>query len=220
VEALCLVVGYIVGSIPVGLWYGRATRGIDIREYGSGNIGTANVLRTLGAKAALVVFFLDVVKGGVGPFVTLLVDGRPWSAPAAGICAVAGHCWSPFLRFSGGRGIATSLGALLVLDWRAGLTCLGVWLITVVATRIVSLGSMLACAAVPVALVLYEYVWGLDPVAGDRVANLLAGTAITAVALVRHAPNIKRLARGVEPKLGEKGHRREETEDGQGTAAD
>lgn len=209
-EIISLATGYLVGSIPVGLWYGRATKGIDIREWGSGNVGATNVARTLGVKAALVVFLLDVSKGAAGPLVATCIGAATWSAPLAGLFAVAGHCWSPLLKFSGGRGIATSLGVLLVLDWRVGLTCFPIWLATVAITRYVSLGSILACVAVPPALLLFEYALALPPSAGDRGPNLAAGVVVALVAVVRHAANIRRLLQGTESKIGEKGGKREE----------
>jgi len=204
VETISILIGFVVGSLPVGLWYGKATKGIDIREYGSGNIGTANVQRTLGGKAALVVLLLDATKGALGPLVAALGHGAPWSPALAGVAAVAGHCWSPFLGFSGGRGIATGLGVVLVLDWRVGLTCLAVWFVTVATTRYVSLGSILAAVCWPFVWALYEFGFGCQPVAGHKWAGLAAGLAIAAVAVIRHLPNIRRLIRRTEPKLGQK----------------
>ncbi len=201
-EALTFVLGFFLGSLPIGLWWGQVSKGIDVREHGSGNIGATNVYRTLGAKAALGVLVLDAGKGALGPLFALILEAADWWIPIVGVAAVLGHCFSPFLFFRGGRGIATSLGVLLVLDWRVGLSCLGVWIIIIVATRYVSVGSIAACLCVPLTFVLFEWVLKLPAPAGTRLANLIAGSVVAGVAIARHGPNIKRLARGEEHRIG------------------
>src|SRR4030042_5298083 len=121
VEYLGVIIGsYLIGSIPWGLVVGRL-KGIDIREYGSGNIGSTNILRTLGTKFGAIVLIADVLKGVVAVLLARYIIETPTGEMAAGFAAIAGHDWSLFLKFKGGRGVATSLGALLPMALRAPL---------------------------------------------------------------------------------------------------
>ena len=198
----CIAAAYIVGSLPMGLWVGR-TRGIDIRTIGSGNIGATNVYRALGLGPALVVFAADVIKGW-GPVRAGMVFLTPalargglsgeaaqaWVVPIA-LAAIVGHSFSVFLRFRGGRGVATTLGVLLALSPWAALGALCVWIVVMVALRIVSVGSILAAASVPL------FMWRLH----EPRPFFYFASAVAALVIVRHAPNIRRLARGEEKRI-------------------
>jgi glycerol-3-phosphate acyltransferase PlsY len=192
--------GYLLGSMPFGVIVGRVWRGIDIRQYGSGNIGFSNALRVLGWKAASAVFVGDVLKGFVPVFV-----GRPvlaaaqvpnaelWLLPVA-LGPILGHCFSVFLGFRGGRAIATTLGVLLGLAPIAGLSGLGVWLVVVALTRYISVASVAASATVPAVVAITGAPW----------ERIVFWCAIAALVIGRHAPNIKRLLAGKETKIGQR----------------
>lgn len=174
---------------------GRAKGIDDIRKYGSGNIGASNVLRVIGVKAGLFVWVADALKGFIPVAVAawVLHLGGWWLAAVA-VAAIVGHCFSIYLRFTGGRGVSTSLGVILGLDWRVGLICFAVWIIIVAITRYISLGSMAGCAlSVPV-------MW----LFGREVFLIVACAAIALIVIWRHAPNIQRLLAGTERKIGHK----------------
>jgi glycerol-3-phosphate acyltransferase PlsY len=196
--ALLLVGSYLLGSIPFGVLVGR-TRGVDVRKYGSGNIGFSNVLRVLGWKPAAVVLVADALKG-LGPVVAGKVLLRRWGVaqPDLWLLAVAlaptlGHTFSIFLRFRGGRAVATTAGALLGMAWPAALVALGVWLAVVVVTRYISVGSIAAAIVVPVYLAF----------TGVRWEWLAFWSAVAALVILRHIPNIGRLRAGSESKIGQ-----------------
>jgi len=196
--AVLLLCSYLLGSIPFGMIVGRA-RGVDIRQHGSGNIGATNVLRVLGPGPAALVFAGDVTKG----LVPVLVGGallRSWAVPRADLWVLAvalapilGHTFSVFLRFRGGRAVATTLGALLGMSWPAGVIGLCIWIVVVGLTRYISLASIIASPSVPVYLAL----------SGTRPAWCIFWAAIAALIIARHIPNIRRLLEGTEPRIGE-----------------
>lgn len=188
---------FLVGGIPAGLLIARAYGISDIRKYGSGNIGASNVLRTIGVKPALLVWLVDIAKGAVPTIAaaTLLEAGDWWHAGAA-LATVLGHCFSPYLRFRGGRGVATGLGVILGLDWRAGVLAFAIWILLTLITRYISLSSVVAALSCSPVYVLFN---------GLSNAPLLAcvvamGLLITA----RHGPNIQRLLAGTESKIGQR----------------
>jgi glycerol-3-phosphate acyltransferase PlsY len=198
VSALAVLLAYAIGAVPVG-WLVARVRGVpDIRRHGSGTIGATNVLRTLGRGPAVVTLLGDVAKGyGAVVAAGALVAGEPATTAAAAVAAVAGNCWSVFLGFRGGKGVATGLGALLhALPW-ATLAALPVFLVVVATTRYVSLASLLAAACVPLGAVLLGY----------PTPATLAGLAAAAIVVGRHHGNIARLRAGTEPRLG---HRRDQ----------
>ena len=187
--AIAVVVAFLVGSIPFGVLVSRAFFGRDLRREGSGNIGAANALRTLGKGGAVAVLLLDALKG----FAPTLAAGAlagPIAASCAALAAVIGHCWSPFLGFRGGKGVATHFGALFALWWPAGIAFAIVWLAAVVATGFASVGSMLG------ALAMGPVLWfGLGPV------GLIYGLVSAAFIVVRHRENLDRLRHGTENRL-------------------
>jgi acyl phosphate:glycerol-3-phosphate acyltransferase len=192
VSVLAVIAAYLVGAIPIGWLVARAFGLGDIRRQGSGNIGATNVLRTLGWLPAIVTLLGDVLKGYLAVVLgTRLGGGDPAVSGAAAVAAVAGNCWSVFLGFRGGKGVATGLGALLNLTPWATLAAVPVFVIIVASFRYVSLGSLLATVCVPLgALILYPR------------ASFVASLLIAAIIVGRHHANIARLRAGTESRLG------------------
>lgn len=196
--ALC---SYLLGSIPFGYLVAK-WRGVDIRRHGSGNIGATNVLRVLGKRYGYVVFICDALKGFIPVHLArLLVWSHPFQDPyvlpiIAAVCAILGHSFPVWLRFSGGKGVATSAGACLALMPWATLIVALVWSAAFFAFRFVSLASIAAAVALPVSL--FFLPWTRDAV--------LVGFAMSIALLVifRHRENIRRLLAGSEPRFGRK----------------
>jgi len=188
---IAAVVGYLAGAIPFGLVLTRLTGRGDIRAIGSGNIGATNVLRTGSKGLAALTLVLDGGKGAAA----VLVMAR-WGADAAliaGLFAVISHNFPVWLRFQGGKGVATTLGVLLALAWPVGLAACATWLAVAAIFRYSSLAALVALAVAP-----FFSVWLAD----DRVAVVAA--LLTVLSFVRHHANIRRLLRGEEPKIGAK----------------
>jgi len=191
--AYLLVVGlsYLIGSIPNGLIVGKLAKGVDIRRFGSKNIGATNVYRVLGPWPALWVLLTDIAKGMAGVYLGLTLIGAPAGALAGGIAAIAGHNWSLFLGFKGGRGVATALGVIIVIKPKVTAIVFFVWAVIVYFTRYVSLGSIVAAFVAP------PLIWLL----GERTEYLYFGVVAALFVIVRHRPNIERLLRGEELKI-------------------
>jgi len=191
IHQVAAVVGYLAGAIPFGLVLTRLAGKGDIRAIGSGNIGATNVLRTGSKGLAALTLVLDGGKGAAAA----LVMARWGTDPAliAGLFAVIGHNFPVWLRFQGGKGVATTLGVLLALAWPVGLAACATWLAVAAIFRYSSLAALVALAAAP-----FLSVW----LASDRVAVIAA--LLTVLAFVRHHANIRRLLRGEEPKIGAK----------------
>jgi len=183
-----IIVGYLIGAIPTGLIVVRLISGEDIRRHGSGNIGTVNVLRVAGAGTAAVVLAVDILKGMVPVMLAVRMGFPPWTVVAGGLAAIAGHNWSVFLKFQGGKGIATSFGVLLALSWPAAAVAAAVWVVAVAITRYSSLGSLLAMVSVPLSLR-----WLRQP---DAYVSF--GIIAALFAVYRHRANIRRLVTGTE----------------------
>jgi glycerol-3-phosphate acyltransferase PlsY len=189
IAAAAFAVAFFAGAIPFGVLVSRAFYGTDLRRSGSGNIGAANALRTLGKRGAIAVLALDALKG-FAPVLVAAALGGPVAATFAALGAVVGHCWSPFLGFKGGKGVATLLGAVVALWWPSGIAFAIVWLAAVLACGYASVGSMLA------ALAMAPVLWfGLGPL------GLAYGLAGALVIVVRHHENLGRLRRGTENRF-------------------
>ena len=185
------ILGYLFGSVPCGLWFVQALHGIDIRNYGSGNIGTTNVFRTVGPKTAAAVLLGDMLKGIAALVILSKFTGEPSLIAVAALGALLGHNYSLFLGFKGGKGVATGLGLFLyMLPWGA-MAGLGVWIVIVLITRYVSLGSVIAAA------VAAATGWYL----GYPVPYAVFGTLACLFVIIRHKDNIKRLLDGTESKI-------------------
>jgi glycerol-3-phosphate acyltransferase PlsY len=200
--AIAVAIGYLLGAIPFGLIIGRVTRGIDIREYGSHRTGATNALRTLGARAAAFVFLLDVAKGGAAVLLARTLFGADplveWAAAAAGLAAVVGHNWSVFIGFTGGRGVATSTGALGALAPLALLVLAPVVVLVIWRSRFVSLGSITGSLLSPFVVAGFALA-DLAPLPAIAYAAA-AGLLVTAA----HSDNIARLRAGTERRIGHK----------------
>lgn len=184
-----VILAYLIGSIPSGLIIGKGLFGTDVRQFGSKNIGATNTYRVLGLKAALPVFIYDALKGAIGVF--LLASYGPAFAILGGILAMVGHNWSIFLGFKGGRGVATGLGVLIALSPLVAVICFAIWGIIVYPTKLVSLGSIIAAAAVPLLMFLTGQSWWY--VGFGALAALFV--------ILRHRDNIIRLLSGKELKV-------------------
>lgn len=178
---------YLLGSIPVGYLVARRVGRLDIRRYGSGNVGATNVTRVLGARVGAVVLAGDVVKGALAAWIGMSLIGIQ-GAVAGGLLAVVGHAWPVFLRFSGGKSVATGLGALAVLSAPVAVAVIVIWAGVLMATRYVSLASLISATTAPVWLWLAFHDW---LVAGG-------GALMTLIVLLRHHGNIRRLLAGNE----------------------
>lgn len=199
---LAAVLGYLLGAIPFGLIIGRLTKGIDLREYGSHRTGATNALRTLGTRAAAAVFALDVAKGVAAVLLArfLFADDPmvEWAAAVAGFAAIVGHNWSLFIRFTGGRGVATTSGALGAMSIWTIVILAPIVAILVWRTRYVSLGSVVGALAAPIiTAVLAGFGAATVPAIVYAIAS---GLLVTAA----HADNIGRLRAGTERKIGQK----------------
>lgn len=201
---LTAVVSYLLGSIPTGFLVSKA-RGIDIRSIGSGNIGATNVFRYFGTVAGIAVLLADALKGFLAvKAVTALfwivfgatgdATAREWLEIIAGLAAVLGHNYTCWLHFKGGKGIATSAGVLVALVPYALLIILGIWILVLGLTRFVSLASICASFALPFAT------W----VTGGSLTMIAITSAMTALAIYKHRPNIQRLIKGTESRIGTK----------------
>jgi glycerol-3-phosphate acyltransferase PlsY len=201
---VCIAVGYLVGSIPIGLVIGRVVQGIDIREFGSGKIGFTNVVRTVSTGWGVVALLGDIAKGAAPVVLARLISDEPYVAMAAGLAVAIGHDWPVFAGFRGGRGVSASFGVVLALNPIAGLALLPVGLAIIGITRIVSLMSVVMAPAIAVVFVILAAL-DLHPWA-------YAVYAIVAAVLVLglHKENIDRLLAGTEPKFGQGGEQREE----------
>ncbi len=187
---LPLLLGYLLGSVPFGLVITKLAGLGDIRQVGSGNIGATNVLRTGRKDLALATLVLDGGKGAIAVVIAMLAGWRPEIAAAA---AFVGHCYPVWLKFKGGKGVATFFGTLLALFYPAGFFAAAIWLGTAFLTKFSSLSALLAAAATP--LILFSM---------GRPAYAIAAFVMAVIIYLRHEENIKRLINGEEPKIGAK----------------
>lgn len=188
-----ILVSYLFGALPIGLLVGRMVKGIDVRDYGSGNIGASNVWRTMGPLWGIAVFLFDFCKGC---FPTLLAgrihEVSPWLPVLVGLAAILGHNFSPFLKFKGGKGVATSLGVVYGLSPIAAAVGFGVWGLCLLITRYISVSSMIA--AVVTSLVLIGF--------NRDLPHILFAMLVTFFVIIKHQSNMARLKAGTEPKVG------------------
>jgi glycerol-3-phosphate acyltransferase PlsY len=187
---------FFLGAIPWGFLAGKTAGGIDLRSVGSGGTGATNVLRTLGPRVSAIVFVLDFVKGVIPVLAARWLDFAPAWVGAAAVAAVAGHCWSPYIGFKGGKGVATGAGAAITL-FPPVLVVLPVMAVLVWTTRYVSLGSIVGAILAALLAVAFTMTGRLD--AGFAWAIV----AMAAIIVVRHEGNIRRLLSGTERRIGE-----------------
>ena len=189
--ALVLIAAYLLGSIPNGLIFGRLIWKKDLRQYGSHNIGATNAWRVLGKPAGFLIFALDFLKGAFSVLLAQIFAGTPTVMVLAGLLAIFGHAFSIFLKFKGGRGVATGLGVISFLMPSVTSIVFLAWLAIVLATRYVSLGSIVAAALVPILALIFGY----------AVEFVLFGVASAVFIILRHRENIVRLLNGRENKI-------------------
>ena len=186
--------GYLIGSVPFGLIVGKTVGGLDVRDFGSGNMGTANVLRTVGARAGALTFALDVAKGAAAIGLARRWGADPTAQAAAGLAACVGHSWPVFARFRGGKAVATAFGGLLMVSPEAAAWATVGGLGALALSRTMSVGSLTAAGTATLGA-------GLESSRRhDAVPFVFTALASTLV-IVRHAANIRRIARGEEPQL-------------------
>jgi len=218
-----IILGYLLGSIPFGLLIGKRTAKVDVRKYGSGKIGTTNVLRTAGKKAALLVLILDLLKGALAVVFAGLIVGDGYlilgdfafgvlvAQTLAALAAIAGHNWSVFLKFKGGRGVATFMGGLIALCPAAALFGGEIFILGTSLTRYASLGSIAGAVGTYAILVPLTIMNGF-PI--EYLAYTLIGAIIV---IVMHRGNIKRLMSGKERRVGEKAKKVDSSPSAEGT---
>lgn len=200
--ATLIVIAYLLGSIPSAVWIGKKYYGVDIREHGSKNAGTTNMLRVLGRRAAAPVFALDFLKGFVAVTVIELLQYDELIGPndiinlkiAAVVAAVLGHIFPIFAGFRGGKGVATLVGAVTGIYPPAILLCFGVWIVVLMISHYVSLSSMIAGCCFPVFTL-------ISPKVNGSVPFVVFSFAIAVLLIVTHRKNIKRLREGTESKI-------------------
>lgn len=190
--ALVGLLAYLLGSVPFGIVMARLFGLGDLRQIGSGNIGATNVLRTGNKPAAALTLILDAAKGGIAVLLARTALGED-AAQLAGVCAFLGHCYPVFLRFAGGKGVATFLGTLLALFWPAGLAACAIWAVTAALTRYSSLSALVAAALSPLCVALL----------GMPMAIVFC-LCLAALIFARHSGNIARLRAGTETRIGQK----------------
>jgi len=188
--AAIIVTAYLIGSIPFALLLARRW-GADLRVVGSGNLGAANVLRASGVKAGVLVALLDVAKGALSVIVAERFGGAA-AAPAAGLAAIVGHIYPVWLRFRGGKGVATACGVFAILTPAAIPAATSIFLITVWTTKYISLGSVLASVALP----------PLAYAMGSSLPAVAAACAAASIIVFRHRSNLMRLRSGTERRIG------------------
>ena len=191
--ALCVLAAFAAGAIPWGVLLTRWVAGVDVRSVGSGNVGATNVSRALGRRWFFVVFALDAAKGAVPVLVAPRLLGAAaseWLGAACGLAAVLGHVFSPFLRWKGGKGVATAAGVCGALAPLPALCAFGVFLLVLALTRFVSLSSICASAALP----------PLAFALGSPTPVVVFGVVVAAVVTLRHRANLGRIAAGTEPR--------------------
>jgi len=201
--AIVALVGYGIGSISSGYLVGKIYRNVDLRTVGSGSTGATNTFRTLGRGAGLLVAVFDILKGAVAVLFaqflfTIDSDGRHIAEALAAVGAVAGHCWPPMLQGRGGRGVATGFGALLFVATPAWASAVAFFMIALAVTRMVSVGSLASVIGALVGYLLFTATGWLSFNWATLAFIVIGGCVI----YVRHLPNIQRILRGAEPRIG------------------
>ena len=193
---LLLLLSYLFGALPIGLLVGRMVKGIDVRDYGSGNIGASNVWRTMGPLWGVAVFLFDFCKGYFPTFAAAHAGHHahltPWLPVGTGLAAILGHNFSPFLKFKGGKGVATSLGVVYGLSPEAAVIGFAAWGLCLLATRYISISSMLGAVVTSGVLIFLHP----DP------PHVLFCLLMTAFVFFKHRSNVARVRAGTEPKVG------------------
>lgn len=186
-----MIVAYILGSIPNALWIGKVFKGIDVREHGSKNTGSTNAARVLGAKLGILTLILDISKGAIPTLIASMLLDSSISVILVGICAILGHSFSIFMKFKGGKAVATTVGVFIVLVPGAILLAAIVFFLVFGITRYVSLSSMIGAISLPIWIIIFY----------KNIPLTIFGIIIAILIIVRHKSNIQRLLNGTESKF-------------------
>lgn len=204
-SVIVAIIAYLIGSINFSVILSKKMAGFDVREKGSGNAGTTNMLRTVGKKAAVITLICDILKGVVAILLAMFIGNIVKSSNSAllvqiaGVAVILGHTFPIFFKFKGGKGVATSLGVLIMSNWQIGLICLVFALILIALTKMVSVGSIAAAILYPVLTLFIPQNYIVE-------GNYLIYSIILAVLIVfNHRENVKRLLNGTENKISFKG---------------
>ena len=198
-----VALSYALGSVPTGLWLGRWLRGVDIRQHGSKNIGATNTLRVLGKSLGALALAGDIGKGAIAVLLFARLADWPYAALACGVAAILGHSASLFLKFQGGKGVATSAGVFLGLAPLPTLIGVAVFALVVAWSRMVSAGSIVAAVAMSVAVFLLPHEWATWPtrlMPEGPVLRIIAAS-IAAFVVIKHRSNVARIVRGEESRI-------------------
>jgi glycerol-3-phosphate acyltransferase PlsY len=192
--AVMVCFGYLLGAVPWGVVLGRILQSTDLREHGSGSTGSTNAYRVLGWRVSVIVLVLDIVKGAVPVLLTRWLGAGEWLQAFVAVATVVGHCWSPFIHFRGGKGVATTAGAAAALTpWV--LLVVPLMIVVVAIWRYVSLASMIAVATAAVGVTVADFL------GYGSTAWVFALWAMTAIIVLQHRSNIERLRSGTERRL-------------------
>ena len=198
------ILAYAIGSINFSVIISRKVAGFDVREKGSGNAGSTNVLRSVGVKAAVITLICDILKGVISVVIAVILGNivknidKALLVQIAGIFVILGHTFPIFFEFKGGKGVATSLGVLLITNWKIGLICLVFALVIIIATRMVSVGSIGAAVLFPILTLFIRENFIVEAVG---LKYLLFSIIIAILVIFNHRENIKRIMNGKENKL-------------------
>lgn len=204
---IMLIIAYCIGSVNFSVIISKKIAGFDVREKGSGNAGSTNMLRTVGKKAAAITLLCDILKGIIAIIISImignLVEGanRELLLQIAGIAVVIGHTFPLFFGFKGGKGVATSLGILLMSNWKIGLICLVFALVLMLLTRMVSLGSCVAAVLFPVLTLFINDSYTILTEGKKGSTYFIYSVMLATIVLYNHRSNIKRLLNGTENRL-------------------
>ena len=200
------IIAYAIGSVNFSVIFSKKFAGFDVREKGSGNAGTTNMLRSVGKKAAAITLICDILKGVVAIGIAILLSNIPninkeLLVQIAGVCVILGHTFPVFFGFKGGKGVATSLGVLLLSNWQIGLICLVFALVLMVLTRMVSVGSCGAAVLFPVLTLFINEHYTVLTEGKQGNTYFIYSVILAVIVLFNHRSNIKRLLNGTENKI-------------------
>ena len=213
---LIAIIAYLIGSINFSVILSKKMAGFDVRQKGSGNAGTTNMLRSVGKKAAAITLICDILKGVVSIGIAILVgylfnaQNKSILVQIAAIAVVIGHTFPIFFGFKGGKGVATSLGVLIMTNWQIGLICLAIAIIIMAITKMVSLGSCMAAIAFPLLTYFAANIFGNAYIVKEGSSYFVYSIILAVIVLFNHRSNIKRIITGKENKLSFKKERTKE----------
>ena len=206
VYIIMAIIAYAIGSINFSVIFSKKFAGFDVREKGSGNAGTTNMLRSVGKKAAAITLICDILKGVIAIGIAIILGYIPdmnkeLLIQIAGVCVILGHTFPVFFGFKGGKGVATSLGVLLLSNWQIGLICLVFALVLMILTRMVSLGSCAAAILFPVLTLFINENYTVLTEGKSGNTYFIYSVILAIIVLFNHRSNIKRLLNGTENKI-------------------